>query len=53
MPEKFKQMAVHRLPRLERMVTMTDFEMTDLAPKVEGRIRKLDPQVIHLLIEAI
>ena len=34
------------VPPLVRLNTIGDFEMVDLAPKVEGRIRKLDPQVL-------
>ena len=45
MPEKFKKLAIASFPRLDRQSTLTDFEMIDLAPKVEGRIRKLDSQV--------
>ena len=45
MPEKFKQMTIGGVPHLDRQATITDFEMTSLAPRVEGRIRKLDPQV--------
>jgi len=32
-------------PTLGRQATISDLEQTKLAPKVEGRIRKLDPQV--------
>ena len=46
MPEKFKKMSMSSaVPPLVRLNTIGDFEMVDLAPKVEGRIRKLDPQV--------
>ena len=45
MPEKFKKMAIAGVHPLIRQNTIGDFEMIDLAPKVEGRIRKLDPQV--------
>ena len=44
MPEKFKKMSMSTVPPLIRLNTIGDFEMVDLAPKVEGRIRKLDPQ---------
>ena len=51
MPEKFKKMAIAGLHPLIRQNTIGDFEMIDLAPKVEGRIRKLDPQVIdHIFL---
>ena len=33
-------------PPLGRQVTLCDLEQTKLAPKVMGRIRKLDPQVL-------
>ena len=47
MPEKFKKMSMSSaVPPLVRLNTIGDFEMVDLAPKVEGRIRKLDPQVL-------
>jgi hypothetical protein len=45
MPEKFKKMSIAGIHPLTRQNTIGDFEMIDLAPKVEGRIRKLDPQV--------
>lgn len=32
-------------PKLGKQATISDLEQTKLAPKVEGRIRKLDPQV--------
>ena len=50
MPEKFKKMSISGVPPLVRQNTMGDFEMIDLAPKVEGRIRKLDPQVSGYII---
>ena len=47
MPEKFKKISMSSaVPPLVRLNTIGDFEMVDLAPKVEGRIRKLDPQVL-------
>ena len=46
MPEKIKKMSISGIPPLVRQNTMGDLEMIDLAPKVEGRIRKLDAQVI-------
>ena len=49
MPEKFKKMAIAGVHPLVRQNTIGDFEMIDLAPKVEGRIRKLDPQVSDYL----
>ena len=45
MPEKIKKMSITGIPPLIRQNTMGDLEMIDLAPKVEGRIRKLDAQV--------
>ena len=45
MPEKIKKMSIAGVPPLIRQNTMGDLEMIDLAPKVEGRIRKLDAQV--------
>ena len=45
MPEKIKKMSISGVPPLIRQNTMGDLEMIDLAPKVEGRIRKLDAQV--------
>ena len=47
MPEKIKKMSISGVPPLVRQNTMGDLEMIDLAPKVEGRIRKLDAQVIY------
>lgn len=38
-------MSITGIPPLIRQNTMGDLEMIDLAPKVEGRIRKLDAQV--------
>ena len=46
MPEKIKKMSISGIPPLVRQNTMGDLEMIDLAPKVEGRIRQLDGQVI-------
>jgi len=39
-------MSIAGVPPLIRQNTMGDLEMIDLAPKVEGRIRKLDAQVL-------
>ena len=53
MPEKIKKMSISGVPPLVRQNTMGDLEMIDLAPKVEGRIRKLDAQVIYCCFNAV
>ena len=53
MPEKIKKMSISGVPPLVRQNTMGDLEMIDLAPKVEGRIRKLDAQVIYNCVNVV
>ena len=47
-PEKFRESAIVSQtikPKLGKQATISDLEQTTLAPKVEGRIRKLDDKV--------
>ena len=42
MPEKIKKMSISGMLPQVGQNTMANLEMIDLAPKVEGRIRKLE-----------
>ena len=56
LPEKFQSMEITGKAKLSKQTTIGDLEVTSLNPKVEGRIRLLNPSVsflYHLFLQKL